>query len=384
MRAHVLSDPALVKHAGRFAWLSVDTEKAQNAGFVEKFPVESWPTFYVIDASTEKPVLKWTGTLDVPRLEKLFDDGEIAARASGGNTPEEALALADRANGEGRKSDAAKLYRQVLQKAPRDWAGRSRTIESLVTALGNAGAFQECAQEALNQIPSMSQGSALASTATEGLQCALNAPENTPNRGELIDELETRVRDALSIPDLIADDRGGMYQLLVETAKVKGNKSLAKERTSEWLAFLDAEAAKSPTAEARASLDSYRLAAAIESGEPARAIPALQASERDLPRDYNPPLRLAIAYAQLAKYDEALRAADRAMSKVYGPRKLKVFEAKASIYLKKGDRRRAQGVLEEGIRVAQSLPKAQRSEKAIARLRASLDQARGAATAQTR
>src|SRR5260370_27169084 len=126
MRAHVLSDPALVKHAGRFAWLSVDTEKAQNAGFVEKFPVESWPTFYVIDASTEKPVLKWTGTLDVPRLQKLFDDGEIAAPASGGNTPEEALALADRANGDGGESDAAKLYRQRLPKAPRESAGRAR------------------------------------------------------------------------------------------------------------------------------------------------------------------------------------------------------------------------------------------------------------------
>ncbi len=384
MRANVLTDPALVKHAGRFAWLSVDTEKAQNASFVEKFPVESWPTFYVIDGSTEKPVLKWTGTLDLPRLERLFDDGEIAVRGSGGNTPEEALALADRANGEGRKSDAAKLYRQVLEKAPPDWSGRSRAIESLVTALADAKSFQECAQEALNRIPSLSQGSAVASTATAGLQCALNAPENAPHRGELIAALEARVRDALSIPDLIADDRGGLYQLLVETAKVKGDKSLAKERASEWLAFLDAEAAKAPTAEARASLDSYRLTAAIESGEPARAIPALQASERDLPRDYNPPLRLASAYARLGKYDEALRAADRAMSKVYGPRKLKVFEMKANIYLKKGDRRRAQGLLEEGLRVAQSLPKAQRSETSIARLRALLDQARGAATAQTR
>src|SRR5258707_5396774 len=384
MRAHVLTDPALAKHAGRFAWLSVDTEKAQNASFVEKFPVESWPTFFVIDASTEKPVLKWTGTLDIPRLEKLFDDGEIAVRASGGNTPEEALAVADRAYSEGRKADAAKLYRQVLQRAPRDWPRRSRVIESLVTALGNAGAFQECAKEALNQIPSLHQGAALASTAAEGLQCALNAPENTPNRGELIAGLETRVRDALSIPDLIADDRGGMYQLLVEVAKVKGDKPLAKERAYEWLAFLDAEAAKSPPPEARAYLDSYRLAAAIEAGEPALAIPALQASERELPRDYNPPLRLAIAYTQLGKYDEALRAADRAMSKVYGPRKLKVFETKANSYLKKGDRRKAQRVLEDGLRVAQSLPKAQRSEKAIARLRASLDQARGAATAQTR
>src|SRR5260370_3800394 len=120
MRAHVLTDPALVKHAGRFAWLSVDTEKAQNARFIEKFPVESWPTFFVVDASTEKPVLKWTGTLDLPRLEKLLDDGEIALRASGGNTPEEALAMADRAYGEGRKSDTAKLYRPGLHIAPRD------------------------------------------------------------------------------------------------------------------------------------------------------------------------------------------------------------------------------------------------------------------------
>jgi tetratricopeptide (TPR) repeat protein len=383
MRASVLSDPALVKHAGRFAWLSIDTEKARNASFLEKFPINIWPTFLVIDPATEKPVLKWAGTLDVPRLEKLFDDAEIALRTSGSNTPEEALAFADRANAEGRKSEAAKLYLQVLHNAPQDWSGRPRAIQSLVTALAESRAFQECAEEAFNRLPSLSQRAALAYTAGIGLECALNTPKSAPRRSELIAALEPRVVDALSSPDLIADDRGWLYQLLVEAAKARDDKSLAKERALEWLAFLDREAAKSQTAEARASLDSYRVSAAIESGDPARAIPALEASERDLPRDYNPPLRLASVYTRLGKYDQALRAADRAMSKVYGPRKLNVYETKANIYLKKGDRQSAVRVLEEGLRAAESLPKAQRSEKAVARLQASLDQARGAATAQT-
>ena len=62
MRATVLRDPALVKMAGRFVWLEIDTEKEGNAAFLEKFPIEVWPTFLVIDPATEKPVLKWLGT----------------------------------------------------------------------------------------------------------------------------------------------------------------------------------------------------------------------------------------------------------------------------------------------------------------------------------
>ena len=36
MRATVLQDPALVKLAGRFAWLDIDTEKPVNFAFVER------------------------------------------------------------------------------------------------------------------------------------------------------------------------------------------------------------------------------------------------------------------------------------------------------------------------------------------------------------
>src|SRR5262252_7579863 len=109
MRAYVLNDAALVKHAGRFAWLSIDTEKPQNEAFVKKFPIDTWPTFFVVDPSSERAVFKWLGTADVAQLEKLFDDGEVAMRTSGGKSAEEQLAMADRANAQGNRLDAAKL-----------------------------------------------------------------------------------------------------------------------------------------------------------------------------------------------------------------------------------------------------------------------------------
>jgi len=44
-------------------------------------------------------------------------------------------------------------------------------------------------------------------------------------------------------------------------------------------------------------------------------------TERDFPDDYNPPARLARTYFELKRYDEALDAATRAITKAYGPRK---------------------------------------------------------------
>ena len=61
MRAFVFTDKALARHAGQFVWLSIDTEKPGNASFLTKFPVEVWPSFYVVDSRTEKVALRWVG-----------------------------------------------------------------------------------------------------------------------------------------------------------------------------------------------------------------------------------------------------------------------------------------------------------------------------------
>ncbi len=96
MRAYVFTDPALAKLAGRFVWLSIDTEKGSNAPFLEKFPVDQWPSLFVIDPTTEKVALKWLGTATVAELGKLLDDGERVVRGAGGTAADEALAAADR------------------------------------------------------------------------------------------------------------------------------------------------------------------------------------------------------------------------------------------------------------------------------------------------
>jgi tetratricopeptide (TPR) repeat protein len=384
MRANVLNDAALMKHAGRFAWLSIDTEKAQNEAFIEKFPVDNWPTFYVIDPTSETAVLKWLGTATVGQLEKLFDDGELAVRKPSGRTAEELLALADRANAEGRRAEAANLYREALQTAPESWSRRPRAIESLVAALQGAGALEDCAQAALKAVPTLPRGPSFANAAGTGLQCALSAGKDAVWRRDAIARLEPWVKSALAVPGLLADDRSGLYEVLVQSAEASGDHQRAKQLAADWLAFLDGESARATTAEARAAFDSHRLVASLKLGEPGRMIPALEASERDLPQDYNPPARLALVYSELGRYDDALRASDRALSKVYGPRRIRVYETKAHVYSKAGDSEAAKRTLNEAFQFAQSLPKAQRSEKTVARLQRELDQARATTAAQAR
>ena len=55
MRATVLTDAALTKHAGRFVWLSIDTEEAKNAAFLDTYPWEAVPTFEVLEPRAAKP-----------------------------------------------------------------------------------------------------------------------------------------------------------------------------------------------------------------------------------------------------------------------------------------------------------------------------------------
>jgi len=98
----------------------------------------------------------------------------------------------------------------------------------------------------------------------------------------------------------------------------------------------------------------------------------LEASQRDLPDDYNPPARLAAAYKAMKRWDDALAAIDQALAKSYGPRKVGFFGTRADILAAKGDAAGARQTLEEGIRFAEALPAEQRSDRSIAGLKKKL------------
>jgi tetratricopeptide (TPR) repeat protein len=369
MQAHVLSDPRLVKQAGRFAWLSVDSEKAENEPFLEKFPIQGYPTFLVIDPDAEKAALKWPGAASLKQFERLLDDGLLAMRAADGGGPEAALARADRANAEGDAPRALGAYREALAQGGPAWDRRGRALESLVLALQGADRADECAATALSEGPKLPRGTSFAAVTSNGLACALSAEGDPPPpwRKAAIAGLEPLVRQASTFPDLLADDRAWILQTLGEAREDAGDAAGARALARKLWSFLAAEARRTPNAELRASLDSFRTSAAISLGKPALAVPALQASEKALPEDYNPPYRLALLYRELGRHQEAAAAADRALAKAYGPRKLKVFELKAQALSRQGDAAAWKETLRAAVAFADGLPAGQR-QGSVARL----------------
>lgn len=375
MRAYVLADPALGAHAARFVWLSIDTEKAESAAFLERYPIEVWPTLLVIDPAAERAVLRWPGSATVPQLTRLLDDGEraLASRDDGPierESPPIQLARADRLAGDRRTAEAATAYRAALAAAPAD--RRPRVVESLVLSLLAAHDYAACAQTAQVEAPALLRGPSFANIVASGLYCASAAPKEAPFRAAALAALELLGAEALGLPGLLADDRSGLYEVLTDVRADAGDAPAAKALALRWLGFLEAEAAHAANVEERAAFDPHRVAAAIAAKEPLRAVAALQQTERDLPTDYNPPARLALLYREAGRLDDALAAIDRALARVYGPRTIRLLETKAGIQSARGEPAAARKTLEAALKTAEALPAAQRRDEIVARLRAAL------------
>ena len=363
LRAHVLTDAALRPHAGRFVWLAIDTEQARNATFLGKYPVQVWPTLMVIDPAREQAALRWPGGLTVPQLVRLLEDGE---RAVGGPRGERtglaALARADRLAASGKHREAARGYRELLPELPAD--RRARAIESLLGSFKLGQQEGECAQAALELVPTMPRGPSFANAASFGLGCAEALP--AAERGRVAPPLAALVEEALGLPGLLADDRSGLFEQLVERRERAGDAAGTKALAARWLGFLEAEAARARGIEQRAAFDPHRAAAALALREPMRAVPALVATERDLPADYNAPARLALLYRAAGRLDDALAAIHRALARVYGPRTLRLLDLLADLQEEKGDRAGARRTLEQALRTARALSPEQRRDQLVA------------------
>lgn len=376
MRAHVFPSPSLAKHAGRFVWLAVDTEREANGAFLDRFPVEVWPTTFVVDPRTERAALKWVGSANAAQIERLLDDGERSVRGAPAEGADLALARADRLTGENQPREAAAAYREALDRGGAAWPGRARAVESLVAAHLGARDDAACAAAARELVPALARGPSFANAAAMGLSCALGLPDADRGRDEAIGALESLAQEAVGLDGLLADDRSGVYELLVEAREARGDPAGKRPLAAAWMAFLEAEAARAPSAEARAAFDSHLVVAAQKLGDPARAVPALEASERDLPTDYNPPARLALLYRDLGRFDDAHRALDRAFALVYGPRRVRLLETRAGVFEKQGQPDRARAAVAAALATAEALPAPQRSERVVARLRAELERRR--------
>jgi tetratricopeptide (TPR) repeat protein len=374
MRAYVFTDKSLERYAGRFVWLSIDTEDAKNNAFLKAHPISVWPTLLILDPK-DKVVFRYAGGGTVTQIRKLLDDGEHAFRGSKSKA-DTLLVRADALAGQGKQAEAAQAFDEAIAAAPQGWPRIGRASESLVFALLQSRDPQRCAERALALYPRVRGTGSAVNVAATGLSCATDLDAKSWNRSELTAGLEKATRETLAAADKIkmsADDRSGLYESLVDAREQAKDEASARTLREQWATFLEGEAAKAKTPDQRAVYDSHRLTAYLGLKQPEKAIAMLEQSERDLPKDYNPPARLISAYRAAGRFDDSLAASDRALKLAYGPRKIGIYRSRAATFLAKGDKASARKTIEEAIQYAQTLPAEQVSEAMIASMKKQLD-----------
>jgi len=377
MRAFVFSDPALASHAGQFVWLELNTDRSENEAVLQKHEADALPTFLVVDPKDEAVVLRWVGSFTIAQADAFLEEAREKLRSARApaSAADASLDRADRLYGRRDYKAAAGAYREALAAAEAGWPRYNRTVEALLYSFQSTQAWGEAVALARGSLPRLSGTPSALVVGTGGLDCALELPKAAPDRAKAIAQLETALAQAIADPKLVAaaDDRSGAYGSLVSARRDAGDRAGARRVAAGWAAFLEGEAAKAKDPEERAVFDAHRLSAYLQLGEPRRAIPMLEESQRDLPRDYNPPNRLARAWAELKEWDKALAASSTAVSLASGRAKLRVLAARAGLLEEKGDMDGARRTYDEAIAFGESLPEADRPAKQIERLRRQRD-----------
>ncbi len=351
MREYVFPTAELRARGDDFVWLSIDTEKPEAAAFMRTHPMEAWPTLWVIDPATEAPALKWNGSATAGELAGLLDDAKLAiAQGDRGGDAGAAYVRGIKQTAEGQGAAAIESFRAALAAAPEGWPKRARVLEALSARLVAQKNFSADVELAAAELAKMPPGTSAKSVAYDALRSVTQLPPGAKSAGKRDEVLATTEKLAGALAGkILADDLSDLYDLLVDTMGELGRKDEKLRIARAWAAMLEGEAGKAATPAARAVFDAHRLGAYLALGEPERAVPMLEASEKDFPGDYNPKARLAAAYLAMKRYDDALVAIERCLAVSYGPRKMRHFTVKADILAAKGDRAGEKAALDAAI-----------------------------------
>jgi tetratricopeptide (TPR) repeat protein len=353
MRA-TLADASLARFAGRFVWLELNFDKPVNQEFLARHGVAYTPTLFVLDPADERATATQLGGMTLPELSQFLERGESLA------SPGKTAAPADTSNRHGDEmlalgkfTEAATAYRQALRLGGQTWPRRDHAIGSLTWALMMSGQSQACAEMAAAEAPQIARGELFSRAVLSGVTC-VNQGESAPWAEAALKTLEPLAAEAIALPATLRDHRFQLYQQLMYNAEVRGDKATVARWGGRWLDELDAT--KPVNDDERSALDVARVDAASLLGDPSRVLPALIASERAMPNNYNASLRLAQMAAEAKQYDRAIAACDRGLMHVSGPMgRTWLLQTKAGALTGKGQRAEARRALEAALQSARQI-----------------------------
>ena len=342
MQTYVFTDPSLAPFADRFVFLAADTDKAVNAPVVEAYPPAAWPTFFVV--SPEGELLgRYVGAASVQQFRDFLAESERAHLDQAAADPGTALGqlvLAERATVRRDWDAAIAAYDAALAKAPADWPRRADVLVSRLSAIAKRGPARACAEAALRDIDATGKTASATDFVAHARNCADDVAAEDPALAQQVRErgaarLAALVDDAAA--PLSADDRGDAMMYLRMLYDDLGKPEQAVALAERQRAFLDEAAAKAPDAFAAMTYNWPRAEVYAYLGKPLELVPAIEKSAADLPKEYDPPYRLAFLYKEAGKIDEAIPWAKKAADLAYGPRKVRAQRQYADLLRAKGD-----------------------------------------------
>ncbi len=352
MRA-TLADASLARYAGRFVWLELDFDKPANREFLARHGVTYTPSLFVLDPKDERAIATQLGGMTLPELTQFLDRGERGLLKSAKTPADTALSRGDEMLGEGRRIEAIGAYREALRLADTTWPERGRAAGSLTWALSSNSDWRSCAETAVTESFQMERGQMFGRVVLSGLMCA-NQGGSAQWAESARKTLEPLATEAIALPSILRDHRFQLYQQLMYSAELCGDKATVAHWGDLWIKELDAT--RPANDDERSALDVARVDAASAMGEPARVLPALAASEQAMPENYNASLRLAQMETEAKRYDDAIDACDRGLKHVSGPiGRTWLLQTKADALLRKGEPAAARRVLEDALRSAQAI-----------------------------
>jgi len=369
MREYVLTAAHLADVREQLVFLALDTERAENASALRRWPVSTWPTLYLVDGDGNIQG-RWVGAASPAQLSRFVRDGLRAAEArrTGTLAADDPLALliaGDRQSALGQLSEASTLYRQTLRAARSDWLRRPETWVALAGTLRKLEQPSECVDLGLDVLAKSDRQLGLTASATDFvylvLDCArMLGAENTRSKAlTLAAERKLRVLCEQGGPALTPDDRSDACGLLRESREALGDPLGERHAAEQRLRVLEAAAEGVPDAVAL-TYDYARSETLLYLQRAPEALALLEARERALPDDYNPPYYLARVYRELGQLDAALAALERALALAYGPRRAGMLTLKTDLLLAQGNKPLAKQTLEAQLAAYRALPEGQR------------------------
>jgi len=363
MQRFVLADPGMNPVADAVVWASIETEREPNKAVVEKYPVDGWPTFLLVDPESEAVLGRFLGSGTVQDLRGFVQDGVRAYREKG--KPKDPAWAAQRdADAGHRRGDlkaAATGYGKAVQLSKADDPQRPERLNLYMAALLKGKDYRTCVQTGLREARNTPDSALGSDFLAAGFNCAQNLASGDKEAARMRELALARLREILAKPDapLAADDRSDALANLAEILDVAGKHAEAVAAMRERAQVLEKAAAAAPDPTMASTFDAHRTDTYLYLQEPQKAQQLLAQREKEMPQDYNPPARLARVLFEQKKLPEAEAAIERALSKMdRGQRRVGILGLKAKILQAEG--KSATGVWREQLEVLRSLPKTQR------------------------